>query len=60
MVADSPQRVNKEQLERMEKIGLFSGRHSSFKKSLEDILSFCEKNKKEFEKWKNNQKTIKS
>jgi len=51
MVVDSNQRVCKNCLEKMEKIGLFWGRKSSFDKALETLITFCEDNTKEFEKW---------
>lgn len=55
MVANSKQkptqRVCEDCLDKMDKMGLL-GRKSSFDKALHLILSFCEKNKKEFEKWK--------
>lgn len=52
MVANSSQRVHQDCIKRMEKLKLFTERKSSFNKALDTILSFCELNKKEFEKWK--------
>jgi hypothetical protein len=52
MVTDSPQRVCKKCIERMEQLKLFDGRKSTFDKALATIITFCEENKGEFEKWK--------
>jgi len=55
-VVSCGQRVSKECLEKMDKMKLFDGRKSSFNKAVETLITFCELNKKEFEKWKNNNK----
>lgn len=56
MVADRrqtpTQKVCPECIKRMENMGLFQSRKSSFDKALHILLSFCDKNKKEFEEWK--------
>ena len=52
MVTSSTQKVCKECVEKMEKMKLFSIRKSSFDKALRVLLSFCENDKKEFEKWR--------
>lgn len=49
------QRVSEECLNKMDKMKLFDGRKSSFDKALKVLISFCEKNKRDFEKWKKSQ-----
>jgi len=51
MAVNGTQKVCNQCIERMDKMGLYNGRKATFDKAIHSILSFCEKNKKEFEKW---------
>ncbi len=52
MVVDSTQKVSQEKVDKMKEMGLYSGTNSSFDKSLHLLITFCEKNKKQFQTWK--------
>lgn len=53
MAVNSTQKVCKQCIERMEKMGLYQGRKATFETALHSLLSFCDDHKKDFEKWKN-------